>query len=142
MRHRLFLHLVWTTWRRAPLIDAPMATFLERFLPAVAAQERARVLAFGVVSTHLHLLLRMHPLVRLSRMIQRLKGGSIVVARRQGIEPAAGPLHWARGYNLESVSPRALERVAAYVLTQPTHHPDQAIESWAPARDWRAVLGA
>jgi REP element-mobilizing transposase RayT len=136
MRHRLFLHLVWTTRRRVPMIDAPMAAFLERFLPAVAAQERARAVALGVVSTHVHLLLRVHPLVRLSRMVQRLKGGSIVVARREGIAPGAIPLRWARGYNLESVSPRALERVSTYVLTQASHHPDQAITSWTPAIDW------
>ena len=45
MRDRLFVHIVWTTRGREPAIDAAVARFLTRFLPAVARQERAGVCA-------------------------------------------------------------------------------------------------
>lgn len=132
MRHRLFVHLVWTTRDRAPLIDARVAEFLSRYLRDVAAQERTRVVALGMVQTHVHMLQRIHPQSSLTRLVQRLEGGSAAVARKKGHSPVARPLRWARGYSIDSVSPRAVEIVRDYVLAQPEHHPAEAIERWAP----------
>ena len=126
MRDRLYVHIVWTTRGREPTIDAAVARFLSRFLPAVARQERAGLRAMGMVRTHVHLLLQLHPTTNISRLLQRLKGGSSVLANREG-HAAARPLRWARGYNIESVSPRALEAAREYVLQQPAHHPREAI---------------
>jgi putative transposase len=129
MRDRLYVHIVWTTRGRETTIDAAVARFLSRFVPVVARQERAGLHAMGMVRTHVHLLLQLHPTTNISRLLQRLKGGSSVLANREG-HAAARPLRWARGYNIESVSPRALEAARAYVLQQPTHHPREAILGW------------
>jgi REP element-mobilizing transposase RayT len=129
MRDRLYVHIVWTTRSREPTIDAAVARFLSRFLPAVARQERAGLHAMGMVRTHVHLLLQLHPTTNISRLLQRLKGGSSVLANREG-HAAARPLRWARGYNIESVSPRALGAAREYVLRQPAHHPREAIPGW------------
>jgi REP element-mobilizing transposase RayT len=130
MRHRLFVHLVWTTRERAALIDARVAVFLNRFLRDVAEQERARVVALGMVQTHVHMLLRIHPQTSITRLVQRLKGGSAAIAQREGHCTVSRPLRWARGYSIDSVSHRAMELVRQYVLTQPEHHPDEAIDGW------------
>ncbi len=116
MRNRLYVHLVWTTRGRAPMIDALRAIFLGRYLGLVADQERAAVLALGMVTTHVHLLLRVVPATQLSRMIQRMKGGSSYLAGREGIGTVSLPLLWDEGYDLESVSPSALANVGDYVL--------------------------
>ncbi|MBK6422862.1 MAG: transposase [Gemmatimonadetes bacterium] len=129
MRHRLFAHVVWTTLDRAPILTAGVAEFLVRYLPAMAARDRARMLAVGIVATHLHLLLRLHPQTDIPRMIQRMKGGS---ARLALLEGHAGYLRWARGYNIESVSARALPAVAHYVAGQSRHHAELAIAGWEP----------
>ena len=129
MRDRLYVHIVWTTRGREPTIDAAVARFLSRFLSVVARQERAGLHAMGMVRTHVHLLLQLHPTTNISRLLQRLKGGSSVLANREG-HAAARPLRWARGYNIESVSPRALEAAREYVLRQPAHHPREAILGW------------
>ena len=134
MRDRLFVHIVWTTRGREPVIDAAVARFLTRFLPAVARQERAGLHALGMVRTHIHLLLQLHPSTNISRLLQRLKGGSSVLANREG-HAAARPLRWARGYNIESVSPRALASAREYVLRQPAHHPREAIPGWSGAAE-------
>jgi REP element-mobilizing transposase RayT len=140
MRHHLYAHLVWTTRHRDPTIDAPLAAFLESYLPTISAQERAKVLALGIVTTHLHLLLRLHPMAHVSRMVQRLKGGSAYFARREGIGPATSRLQWAKGYSIDAVGRRSLARVGRYVLRQAIRHPEEAIADWTPARDWRATL--
>jgi hypothetical protein len=42
-RHRLYVHLVWTTRGRERLIDQELARFLCRFLRAMARKERAYI---------------------------------------------------------------------------------------------------
>jgi REP element-mobilizing transposase RayT len=128
MRHRLYVHIVWTTRHRRPSLDARAASFLASFLPAIARQERSRVLAMGLVSTHVHLLMQLHPQTNIPRLIQRLKGGSSVVANRDG--HAVRMLRWSKGYNLESVSARSLGLARSYVLGQSRRHPSEAIPGW------------
>ena len=111
MRHRIYVHLSWTTRDRAALIDCRLARFLERFLGAVARQERGQLLAIGIVTTHVHLLLRLHPTTSVPRLVQRLKGGSSVLATRDGHCSGEKALRWEKGYNIQSVSETALQRV-------------------------------
>jgi hypothetical protein len=70
MRHRIYLHITWTTCNRRPEIDAEAASILRRLLPAIAEQERSRVIELGMVSTHVHALLRVHPTTSIPRPLQ------------------------------------------------------------------------
>ena len=88
--------------------------------------------ALGMVQTHVHLLLQLHPTTSIPRLMQRLKGGSSVLANREG-HAGQRPLRWSRGYNIVSISPRALDAVRAYVLDQARHHPGEAIVGWSAA---------
>ena len=76
MRHRLYYHIVWTTRGRRPLLNAELAAFLGHYLRSIARQERAHVLEMGIVTTHLHLLVRTDPQAHLSRLVQRFKGAA------------------------------------------------------------------
>jgi len=127
MHHRLYCHVVWTTRERLPLIDHDRALFLRRYLPSIAREERAAVLALGIVSTHVHVLARVHPACQIARLLQRWKGGSTFVCRRDGVGNAGAPLRWAKGYSVITVGPRALPRAYAYLAAQPRRHPDEAI---------------
>jgi REP element-mobilizing transposase RayT len=142
MRHRIYVHLCWTTRDRATLIDCRVARFLEGFLAAVAHQERSQLLAIGIVATHVHLLLRLHPTTSIPRLVQRLKGGSSVVATRDGHCPSRNRLQWEKGYNIHTVSERVLKRVAHYVEAQPFRHPAEAIAGWHPTRFGSDVASA
>ena len=133
MWHRLYFHVVWTTRDREPLIDARYAVFLSRFLRAVARQERSQILEIGLVATHVHLLIQMHPTTSLPRLLQRLKGGSSVIGTRQRRGDSV-ELRWARGYSITSVGPRALPRVRQYLRTQARRHPSEAIRGWTGDR--------
>ena len=131
MRHRIYAHVVWTTRGRARFIDLRVARFLDRFLRDVARQERTLVLEAGMVQNHVHLLIRQHPTTSIPRLLQRLKGGSAVVADKE--RHAAIPLRWAKGYTIESVGKNTLADARAYVRDQPRRHPDLAIPGWVPA---------
>ena len=130
MRHRLYYHIIWTTRGRLPLLNAELAAFLGRYLRNIARQERAHVLEMGIVTTHLHLLVRTDPQTELSRLVQRFKGGSAHQANVERLGQGADGLRWAKGYTLETVSPRTLEAVRQYLRTQPERHPEEAIPGW------------
>ena len=130
MRTRLYCHLVWTTLNREPTIDSGYAEFLCRFLRRIAWRERAQVLAIGVVRTHVHVLVEMHPTASVSAVVKRLKGASSSVARREGIGGSGRLLRWAKGYTAHSVGPGQLEVVRRYLALQGTHHPEEAIVGW------------
>ncbi len=132
MRHRLYMHVTWTTRDRDPAIDADSANLLRRLLPAIARQEHADILELGIVRTHVHLLLRIRPTTPIPRLMQRLKGGSSVLVNRERGSTVRQPLRWAKGYHIDSVSRQAVENVAAYVRNQPAHHPDEAIRGELP----------
>lgn len=126
MRHRLFYHIVWTTRARAPLINIDAADFLCRTLRPVAVAQRATVLEIGLVSTHIHLLVRSHPLGNLVTMVTRMKGMTSRVAKRDGI----APISWADGYDIETVSPGDEMKIRHYLRAQPYRHPQEAIPGW------------
>jgi REP element-mobilizing transposase RayT len=147
--HRLYYHIVWTTRDRAPLLDAGLARFLCTFLRAVARQERARVLEIGMVRTHVHLLVRAHPMTDLVRLLQRLKGGSAAIAGKEQRSTEGTHLRWAKGYSIHSVSPRRLVSARAYLRRQPSHHTGEAIPDWdgdepeyevSGSDEWRSEL--
>jgi REP element-mobilizing transposase RayT len=114
---------------------------LWRLLRDVARQERAVALELGIVRTHVHLLLRIHPTTALPRLFQRLKGGSAVIATRER-HAHPEPLRWSRGYGIVWVSPTAVESVRRYVRTQHLHHPEQAIPGWPPSEHENRIPAA
>jgi putative transposase len=130
MYHRLYLHLVWTTRDREPLIDAGVAAFICRTLRSVARKERGYILEIGMVRTHVHVLMRVHPTVTISRMVQRLKSLSSTMANREHLSDVGAPLYRAKGYSVNSVSPPNLGIVRGYLRRQPIHHSAEAIVGW------------
>lgn len=86
-----------------------------RYLQAIARQERADLLALGMVTTHVHVLLRIVPVTVVPRLVQRMKGGSAHLAWKEGIGPFMR------------------DKVGRYVLGQAEHHPDETIVGWHAA---------
>ena len=130
MRHRLLYHIVWNTRSRAPLIDAPTAEFLCCTIRTLAREHRSVVLEIGMVSTHIHLLVRAEPLADLPKMIGRMKGVTSRLAKVQEL----CPLSWGDGYDIETVSKGDDLKLRNYLRAQPFRHPAEAIEGWAGDR--------
>jgi REP element-mobilizing transposase RayT len=129
MSVRSYAHLTWTTLGRQPLIDAPVAAFLHRMLPILAARHGTRIVEIGVINDHLHLILQLPARVDIPRLVQGLKGASARIANREGVALKARPLRWASGYDWRSVSVTNLERAVEYVRNQPQRHPDRAVSA-------------
>jgi REP element-mobilizing transposase RayT len=109
----MFMHIVWTTRDREPLINLEIARFLWRFFSMVAHQERSVLIELGVVQTHVHLLMRLNPATSIPRLLQRMKGGSAMIANRDHLASRDRPLRWEKGYSIDTVGRRALVDVRA-----------------------------
>jgi putative transposase len=131
MHHEIFFHVVWTTRNRTRSIDSARAAYLQEHLPIIGRSERCQVMELGVVSTHLHLLIRVHPTTALPRLLQRFKGGT-AHGINKGSASKRTDLRWAKGYSIRSVGTAELERIVAYIRNQPHHHPEEAIVGWDP----------
>ena len=123
---KLYVHLSWTTDGRLPTIGKSEEKFLRAFLPAEAKRHDADVVAIGMVSNHLHLVLRLPGVFNVPRMVQGLKGASArVINKDPGV--SRNGIKWAKGYDFRSVSPGNLRRAIRYVELQAAHHPSHTI---------------
>ena len=123
---RLFAHAVWTTFARLPLIDDSIAAFLHRFVVAEASRHGARVVEVGIMKDHVHVILELPATFDVPRLMQGLKGASARIANRDRIAGHES-LRRAQGYDLRSVGVRQLGTVVAYVRSQNSRHPAQAL---------------
>jgi REP element-mobilizing transposase RayT len=117
---QIYLHFVWATWDRAPLLRR---NFRPRLFAALASKCReldCEPIAVGGVENHIHLLAGMSPNVAPSKLVQGLKGNTSHLISHE-IHPGDA-FRWQAGYGVFSVSKRHLDKVKAYVLNQETHH--------------------
>jgi len=110
----IFIHCVFSTKERRPLIPSACTSELYAYMGAIARDEGFSLIAAGGTDNHLHLLLELPPPCPLARAIQKLKGSS---SRWMG-----NGFSWQQGYGAFSVSPSQLEVVKGYIKNQEEHH--------------------
>jgi REP element-mobilizing transposase RayT len=116
----VFLHVVWTTFRRQPLVPTEWEQRLHRTIEARCAKWRCPSIAIGGTADHIHLVMRLHPTVTISRVIGEAKGLSSHLMTH-GLQPDRF-FGWQDGYWAVSLSPEDLSAVIAYVTNQREHH--------------------
>ncbi|HZE94006.1 MAG TPA: IS200/IS605 family transposase [Gemmatimonadales bacterium] len=124
--HQLFIHIVWTTLDRQPMIDRTTRDFLDSFLRKTASKQDVEVVDLAILKTHVHLVVRTPPRLDLPRLVQFFKGGSSYTASRLPGNKLG--LRWAPEYSATTVSPKHLDRVGRYLAGQANHHPHETIE--------------
>ena len=117
----VFVHLVWATWDRLPLLTPNRQAQAYRAIGAKCQELRADVLAIGGVEDHVHLLVRLPATVAIADLVKNIKGSSgHLLAKQAG--PAGASFKWQGAYGAFSVAPRDLDAVADYIAHQRQHH--------------------
>ncbi|MBI5512284.1 MAG: transposase [Deltaproteobacteria bacterium] len=116
---QVFVHLVWGTAGRRPLLTPDLWRLLNLRARGVSSDRRCVLLALGGTEDHVHGLVVLHPATSISSLVGSLKGETSGLFRRRG-----GPadFRWQEGYGVFSFSPLALPRLDAYVRNQVEHH--------------------
>ena len=146
MRHNklcLFVHLVWTTWDRQPLITSETERALYRELANEACRHNCQLIALNGTADHVHLLLEIPATISISELVKGLKGVSSHFVN-DTLKPDV-KFKWQASYSAFTISRWDLRKIANYIKGQKQHHAqDKIIEelegvntmSPATADDW------
>jgi REP element-mobilizing transposase RayT len=116
---RLYYHLVWTTYRREPLIDSACEALIQQTLYGKAKELGILIHAVGNVEDHVHVVASIPPKLSIADCVGKFKGAG---SHRVNQESRQRTFQWQGGYGALSLGERSLETVIAYVRNQREHH--------------------
>jgi len=122
----LYLHLVWSTWRRHPFITPELQPRLYGSLAHHCAELGGDVIAIGGMPDHVHMLVRFPTTIAISDFVRRLKGGTSHLITKVLEWPE--PFKWQGGYGAFTVS-KHVPVIREYVLNQERHHSEGTIHA-------------
>ena len=121
MRHpkaRLYVHLVWATWDRAPLITPAIRDRIYPVMHHQASRLGCEIIAMGGIEDHVHVLLRFPPALAIADLVGRMKGASSHMVTQVMGET----FKWQGAYGAFTLGKSGLSRARDYVLNQEEHH--------------------
>src|SRR6185312_1952726 len=93
---RLYVHITWHTFLSEPTIKASFVPTVITSMLNAAKRTHCSVLAQGVLTDHLHLLIRCAPDATVSAFVREAKSESSRLIGKS--------LRWQRGYHADSIS--------------------------------------
>ena len=124
----VYIHLVWATWDRQPLITPAIETRLYNQIRSRCRNMQAHLHAIDGISDHIHLLIRLPATLSISEIVKDLKGTSSHFATHL---LACPDFRWQGAYSAFSVGPEGVETVCSYIENQKKHHTQQSIiDEW------------
>lgn len=126
-----YLHLVWATYRREPLLIGDTENLIHACVRAEAQRMKCRILALGGVADHVHLAVQPPSTLSPAQIAQQIKGASSSFANDQGIA-----FKWQAGYGGFSLSRPHLKAAIPYIKNQKRHHAANTLWlPWEPPAD-------
>jgi len=124
---KVYIHFVWSTHNRAPMITPPMREALLNHLHLVVEQCGCLVIAMNATEDRVHVLLWTSLEMTIADIAQRLKGSS---SRAMNLAfPSETPLRWHRTYEASTVSAVALNAVSGFIADLNPTDPAGAVSS-------------
>lgn len=123
---RCWLHLIWETLRREPMLDKRAAARASVNLSEYALEKGIFMKINYVNSDHTHALIDLPTNLSIEQAIQLLKGSSSHWINQKRL--VRGRFAWGRGYGAFSVSHSDVGRVAKYIANQEEHHRKRTFE--------------
>jgi putative transposase len=120
MLNRAYLHFVWATWDRLPLLTPERRERVYAAIKAKCDELGCTVYAIGGIEDHVHLIVQLSPTLPFFKLIKDAKGASSHLATHELDRDAF--FKWQGGYAVFAVCPENLERAIRYVRNQEQHH--------------------
>jgi putative transposase len=119
-RSDLYVHMVWTTAGRRPLIPDAVRSRLYALMAQRCRGLSCVALAIGGMPDHVHLLVRQHPATSVAALAKDVKGASSHFMRTTLVPQAY--FQWQSGYGAFSLGVSDLPKLQAYIHHQAEHH--------------------
>lgn len=117
---KLWVHIVWSTLNREPMLAPPAATKCATWLREYSASKGIFLKTCYFNPDHVHALIDLPTSKSIEEVLQLFKGASSHWINEQRL--VNGRFAWGRGYGVFSVSESNLPEVAAYINGQEEHH--------------------
>jgi putative transposase len=126
-RIELYVHAIWSTKRRKPLLSKTTRYILFKHMRLNAAEKGINVLSLNGMEDHVHCLFEMHPTQNVSYILQQLKGESS--EWQNAVPMLQNDFNWQDGYAAYSVSANMVPKVMNYIYYQERHHKKLSLDA-------------
>ena len=117
---RMWIHLIWETLRREPMLDRRSAAQASRNLTNYSLENGIYMKINYFNADHTHALIDLPTSRSIEEVIQLFKGSSSHWINENKL--IKGRFAWGKGYGAFSVSHSDVGRVARYIANQEEHH--------------------
>jgi len=117
---QLYVHLVWSTWDRQPLMSPVIKVAVYTCIKAECITLKAEALAVGGTADHVHVLVRIPSTVSIAELVKQIKGASSHLVTHTVAD--AQSFKWQGAYGAFTVSKPLVSSVRSYILRQEDHH--------------------
>lgn len=117
-KHRLLYHLVWIPKYRKRVLIGKIAIKLKHLFYEACKVNQWWIEELNILPDHIHMLIQLHPSESVSDVIQRLKGGTSRILRKEFPELEEflwGDSFWADGYFAETVGKVNMQDLKKYI---------------------------
>jgi putative transposase len=115
-----YVHLVFSTKDRQPLIHPPFEAELHDYLGGICNALECQSIKVGGYVDHVHILCKLSKKIALMKLLEEVKSHSSKWYKTKDADLAG--FYWQNGYGAFSVSPSEVDRVVAYIADQHAHH--------------------
>jgi REP element-mobilizing transposase RayT len=124
---QLYVHLVWATWDRAPLLSAARKSAVYECIQAECVALNADVITIGGVENHVHVLVRLPTTLLVAMLVKQVKGASSHLVTHK-LTPGEG-FKWQGAYGAFTISKAEVPRIRDYIVHQEGHHRNNTLYS-------------
>ncbi|HET9494941.1 MAG TPA: IS200/IS605 family transposase [Chloroflexia bacterium] len=131
---QLYLHLVWATWDRLPLIVPEVEEELYACIASKCRELRCEPIAVGGIEDHVHLLAGFHAAIAPAVIVKEVKGASSHLMTHR-LRPDTF-FRWQGAYGAFTVNKDGLATVATYIANHKKHHMQHTlVAEWEKCED-------
>ena len=116
----IFVHFVWATWDREPLIRPEWEAELYACLAAKCQELNANLYEIGGTENHVHILLRLAATISVADLAKHLKGSSSHLMN--SLHRSSPQFRWQGAYYARGVERENLAVVRECIRRQKEHH--------------------
>lgn len=124
---QIYLHCVWSTWDRLPLITSDVERRLYSAIIDKCRELRCIPIRIGGIQDHLHLLVRLRTTIAVAILLKEVKGSSSHLMTHE-IKPSEF-FKWQGAYGVFSLRSDDVPIVKEYIMNQRAHHAANTVRS-------------
>ncbi len=122
-----YLHIVFSTKHRQPLIQPPYEAELHAYLGGICNKLDCQAIKVGGYTDHVHILCMLSKKIALMKLVEEVKSHSSKWTKT--LDPSLQNFYWQDGYAAFSVNPTQVDKVIAYIANQHQHHSQKTYQA-------------